>query len=76
MRPAADRLVLPALTREQIHGISQAKVAFDTLVRSYIHEHLGYRSSERFRGTGTWLSLAAGGATGSEPPRVTLTFLG
>jgi hypothetical protein len=39
----ADRLVLPALTREQIDTIAHARVAFDSIVRDYIHEHLAYR---------------------------------
>jgi hypothetical protein len=39
----ADRFVLPALTREQIDSIAHGRVAFETLVRDYIHKHLAYR---------------------------------
>ena len=39
----ADRLVLPALTRQQIDNIAHGRVAFETLVRDYIHKHLAYR---------------------------------
>src|SRR5262249_30266679 len=39
----ADRLVLPTLTPEQIRLIGTGGLQFDGLVRSYIHDHLGYR---------------------------------
>ena len=39
----ADRLVLPDLTLEQIADIADGRVAFDPLVRDYIHRHLAYR---------------------------------
>jgi hypothetical protein len=39
----ADRLVLPTLTREQIKGISEKAIAFDHLVRDYIHTYLSFR---------------------------------
>ena len=39
----ADRLVLPTLTREQIKAISERAIAFDHLVRDYIHANLSYR---------------------------------
>jgi hypothetical protein len=39
----ADRLVLPALTPQQIDNIAHGRVAFETLVRDYIHQHLTYR---------------------------------
>jgi hypothetical protein len=39
----ADRLVLPALTKDDIDGIASGRLSFDALVRSYIHQHLSYR---------------------------------
>ncbi len=39
----ADRLVLPTLTQEQIKSISERTIAFDHLVRDYIHANLSYR---------------------------------
>ena len=39
----ADRLVLPTLTQEQIKAISERTIAFDHLVRDYIHANLSYR---------------------------------
>jgi hypothetical protein len=39
----ADRLVLPSLTPERIRLIGAGALEFDELVRSFIHEHLGYR---------------------------------
>jgi hypothetical protein len=42
----ADRLVLPHLTAEQIAEIGAGRLAFDGLVRRYIHEELSYRFVE------------------------------
>ena len=39
----ADRLVLSTLTQEQIKAISERRIAFDHLVRDYIHQNLSYR---------------------------------
>jgi len=39
----ADRLVLPTLTQEEIKAISERSIAFDHLVREYIHANLSYR---------------------------------
>ncbi len=39
----ADRLVLSTLTQEQIKAISERRIAFDHLVRDYIHKNLSYR---------------------------------
>ena len=39
----ADRFVLPALTPDQIKSISERALAFDHLVRDYIHTNLSYR---------------------------------
>jgi hypothetical protein len=39
----ADRLVLPALTPQQIDNIAHGRVAFETLVRDYIQKQFTYR---------------------------------
>jgi hypothetical protein len=39
----ADRFVLPALTPEEIVGISKRELIFDHLVKKYIHTHLHFR---------------------------------
>ena len=39
----ADRFVLPRLTQDQIKAISERTIAFDHLVRAYIHANLSYR---------------------------------
>ena len=39
----ADRLVLPALSVEEIQDIAAGHHSMDAFVRRYIHEHLGYR---------------------------------
>jgi hypothetical protein len=39
----ADRLVLPALSREDIDAIASGRHQLDAFVRRYIHENLSYR---------------------------------
>ena len=39
----ADRLVLPALSQEDIAAIASGRHQMDALVRRYIHENLSYR---------------------------------
>jgi hypothetical protein len=39
----ADRLVLPALSREDIGNIASGRHQMDAMVRRYIHENLSYR---------------------------------
>jgi hypothetical protein len=39
----ADRLVLPALTQDDIAAIASGRHQMDAFVRSYIHENLVYR---------------------------------
>jgi hypothetical protein len=39
----ADRLVLPALTQEDIAAIASGRHQMDAFVRRYIHENLVYR---------------------------------
>jgi hypothetical protein len=39
----ADRLVLPALSQEDVAAIASGRHQMDAFVRRYIHENLGYR---------------------------------
>jgi len=39
----ADRLVLPALTQEQVGRIAAARLRFDDLLRDFIHRELSFR---------------------------------
>ena len=48
----ADRLVLPRLTPAQLIGISEGTERFDSLVRRYIREHLGFRFRRTEDGAG------------------------
>ena len=42
----ADRLVLQTLTRPEIEEVAAGRLSIDRLVRTYIHDHLGYRFAE------------------------------
>ena len=65
----ADRLVLPALSPEQISEIASGALSFDTLVRAYVRERLSYRYIEVPDGTTARAveSAARGGALGQPP---------
>ena len=39
----ADRLVLPLLTAQDVAEVASGTRSLDALVRTFIHEHLGYR---------------------------------
>jgi hypothetical protein len=66
----ADRLVLPALTSDQIARIASGSLSLDALVRTFIHLHLAYRFSEAPDGSTArqWESAMRRGVLGSAPP--------
>lgn len=66
----ADRLVLQTLTGGEIEEIAAGRLSMDKLVRTYIHEHLGYRFAEApdSRGAFRWEKLLCSGAWNGQRP--------
>ena len=66
----ADRLVLQTLTRGEIEEIAAGQLSMDKLVRTFIHDHLGYRFAEApdSRGAFRWEKYLCSGAWNGQRP--------